>query len=146
MQKDKQEMTTNDNYLYEHEITTDDDDKRKLHTCFHPPQFRRGWFWRRHKKASRRSKFTPLIFFEWHFYIPSRPQSSRRSRPGGRPPQKHRRRLRKRDGTAAAAFLVPLAVEISHENFIIRSSKAEQGAAPLSLETFPNYYQKFSDL
>ena len=62
-------------------------------------------------------------------------------------PQKHRRRLRKRDGTAAAAFLVPLAVEISHENFIIRSSKAEQGAAPLSLETFPNYWvsQKYSD-
>ena len=86
MQKDKQEMTTNDNYSYEHEITTDDDDKRKQHTCFHPPQFRRGWFWRRDKKASRRSKFTPLIFFEWHFYLPSRPQSSRRSRPGGRRP------------------------------------------------------------
>ena len=73
-------------------------------------------------------------------------KQGRPSRPG-QLPQQHRQSLRKREGTAAAAFLVLLRVEISHENFIIRSSKAEQGAAPLSLETFPNYWvsQKFSD-
>ena len=119
------------------------------HTCFYPPQFRQGSLWRRQRQASHSFKITHLIVFELHFYIPTNKTTNKVDQADqlGGPPQQHRQSLRKREGTAAAAFLVLLRVEISHENFITGSSKARQGAAPPSLETFANFWvsQKNSD-
>ena len=80
------------------------------HTCFYPPQFRQGSPWRRQRQASHSFKITHLIVFELHFFIPTRSQGPCRP---GRPPQQHRQSLRKREGTAAAAFLWKFPTRIS---------------------------------